>query len=131
MHGPADLLFGWGLGLSSNTINIFFGAEHFKGQFDSDSLYLYLMNVYVFIGLLSYLFFLWTTSRMSNYPNKGLVVMFIFVAGLTFNMWEYFPQNAMLMFLWGTVLGTGYQAGIISLRRHEAQQSLSSGRGLP
>jgi len=36
-----------------------------------------------------------------------LVIMFILVAGLTFNMWEYFPQNAMLMYLWGTVLGTG------------------------
>lgn len=107
MHGPADLLFGWGLGLSSNTINVLFGAEHFKGQFDSDSLYLFLLNGYGLIGLLAYLFFLWATTKSSLHPNKGLVVMFIFVAGLTFNMWEYFPQNAILMFLWGTVLGTG------------------------
>ncbi len=111
VHGPADLLFGWGLGLSSNTINVLFGAEHFKGQFDSDSLYLYLLNGYGLIGLLAYLFFLWTTTRMSVHPNKGLVVMFIFVAGLTFNMWEYFPQNAMLMYLWGMVLGSsGHQS---------------------
>jgi len=110
IHDPIDLLFGWGLGLSSNTINILYGAEHFKGQFDSDSLYLFLLNGYGLIGLLAYLFFLWTTTRMSIHPNKGLVVMFIFVAGLTFNMWEYFPQNAMLMFLWGTVIGTGYQS---------------------
>lgn len=110
IHGPADLLFGWGLGLSSNTINILYGAEHFQGQFDSDSLYLFLLNGYGLVGLLAYVFFLWSTTRMSAHPNKGLVVMFIFVAGLTFNMWEYFPQNAMLMFLWGTVLGTGYQA---------------------
>jgi len=115
VHGPADLLFGWGLGLSSNTINVLFGAEHFKGQFDSDSLYLYLLNGYGLIGLLAYLFFLWTTTRMSIHPNKGLVVMFIFVAGLTFNMWEYFPQNAILMYLWGLVLGTGYQASSSSL----------------
>ena len=114
MHGPTDLLFGWGLGLSSNTINILYGAEHFKGQFDSDSLYLFLLNGYGLIGLLAYLFFLWTTTRMSVHPNKGLVVMFIFVAGLTFNMWEYFPQNAILMFLWGTVLGTGSQAVSLS-----------------
>ncbi|MDD5267062.1 MAG: O-antigen ligase family protein [Methylococcales bacterium] len=110
IHGPADVLFGWGLGLSSNTINILYGAEHFKGQFDSDSLYLFLLNGYGLIGLLAYIFFLWTTTRMSVHPNKELVAMFIFVAGLTFNMWEYFPQNAILMFLWGTVLGTGYQA---------------------
>lgn len=110
MHGPADLLFGWGLGLSSNTINILYGAEHFKGQFDSDSLYLFLLNGYGLVGLLAYVFFLWTTTRMSVHPNKGLVMMFIFVAGLTFNMWEYFPQNAILMLLWGTVLGTVYQS---------------------
>lgn len=110
IHGPVDLLFGWGLGLSSNTINILYGAEHFQGQFDSDSLYLFLLNGYGLVGLLAYLFFLWATIRMSAHPNKGLVVMFIFTAGLTFNMWEYFPQNALLMFLWGTVLGTGFQA---------------------
>jgi hypothetical protein len=110
IHDPMDLLFGWGLGLSSNTINILYGAEHFQGQFDSDSLYLFLLNGYGLVGLLAYVFFLWTTTRMSVHPNKGLVVMFIFVAGLTFNMWEYFPQNAMLMFLWGLVLGTGYQS---------------------
>jgi len=113
IHGPMDLLFGWGLGLSSNTINILFGAEHFQGQFDSDSLYLFLLNGYGLVGLLAYIFFLWTTTRMSVHPNKGLVVMFIFVAGLTFNMWEYFPQNAMLMFLWGMVLGTSYQSGLV------------------
>ena len=118
IHGPADVLFGWGLGLSSNTINILYGAEHFKGQFDSDSLYLFLLNGYGLIGLLAYIFFLWTTTKMSVHPNKGLVVMFIFVAGLTFNMWEYFPQNAILMFLWGTVLGTGYQASSSLLQAH-------------
>ncbi len=110
IHGPADLLFGWGLGLSSNTINLLFGAEYFPGQFDSDSLYLFLLNGYGLIGVLAYLAFLWMTTRMSVHPNKGLVVMFILVAGLTFNMWEYFPQNAMLMFMWGMVLGTGYRS---------------------
>lgn len=110
INGPIDLLFGWGLGLSSNTINVLFGAEHFKGQFDSDSLYLFLLNGYGLIGLLAYLGFLWATTRMSAHPNKGLVIMFIFIAGLTFNMWEYFPQNALLMFLWGSVLGTGFKS---------------------
>ena len=106
IHDPIDLFFGWGLGLSSNTINILFGAEHFPGQFDSDSLYLFLLNGYGLIGLLAYLLLLWMSTRMSVHNHKGLVIMFIFVAGLTFNMWEYFPQNAILMFLWGSVLGT-------------------------
>jgi hypothetical protein len=107
IDGPEDVLFGWGLGLSSNTINVLYGAEYFPGQFDSDSLYLFLLNGYGVIGLLAYVGFLWMTTRVSVHPNKGLVIMFILVAGLTFNMWEYFPQNAMLMYLWGTVLGTG------------------------
>lgn len=111
IHGPADLLFGWGLGLSSNTINILYGAEYFPGQFDSDSLYLFLLNGYGLIGLLAYLGFLWLTVRMSLHPNKALVVVFIFVAGLTFNMWEYFPQNAMLMFMWGMVAGNSRSVG--------------------
>lgn len=118
IHGPEDVLFGWGLGLSSNTINVLYGAEHFPGQFDSDSLYLFLLNGYGLIGLLAYLGFLWMTTRMSIHPNKGLVVMFIFVAGLTFNMWEYFPQNALLMFLWGLVLGTGYHATMKASAKH-------------
>ncbi len=107
IDGPEDVLFGWGLGLSSNTINVLYGAEYFPGQFDSDSLYLFLLNGYGVIGLLAYVGFLWMTTRVSLHPNKGLVIMFILVAGLTFNMWEYFPQNAILMYLWGTVLGTG------------------------
>jgi len=110
IHDPMDLLFGWGLGLSSNTINILFGAEHFPGQFDSDSLYLFLLNGYGLVGVMAYIGFLWITTRVSTHPKKGLVIMFIFVAGLTFNMWEYFPQNAMLMFMWGVVLGTHFKA---------------------
>lgn len=118
IHDPIDLLFGWGLGLSSNTINVLFGDDHFKGQFDSDSLYLFLLNGYGLVGLLAYLVFLWVTTRMSAHPKKGLVVMFIFVAGLTFNMWEYFPQNAILMLLWGIVLGTGHKQRAPMLTAH-------------
>lgn len=118
IQGPVDLLFGWGLGLSSNTINILFGFNHFQGQFNSDGLYLFLLNGFGLIGLLMYLCFLWATTRMSTHPNKGLVVTFIFVAGLTFNMWEYFPQNALLMLLWGSVLGTGYKQSSPALQGH-------------
>jgi hypothetical protein len=128
MHGPADLLFGWGLGLSSNTINILYGAEHFKGQFDSDSLYLFLLNGYGLVGLLAYVFFLWTTIRRSGHPNKGLVVAFIIVAGLTFNLWEYFPQNAMLMFLWGAVLGTEKASSSSPLQANPSASGLYSRR---
>jgi hypothetical protein len=116
IHDPADLLFGWGLGLSSNTINVMFGSEHFPGQFDSDSLYLFLLNGYGLLGLAAYLAFLWLSWRLSNYPRKGLVLTFIFVAGLPFNLWEYFPQNAILMFLWGVILGYSCPASAHNVR---------------
>ncbi len=102
---PLDLLFGWGLGLGSNTINILYGRDFLPGQFDSDSLYLFILNGYGLLGLIGYLCLLWATHRSSRYVDKGLVVTFIFIAGLPFNVWEYFPQNAMLMFIWGLALG--------------------------
>jgi hypothetical protein len=74
------------------------------------------LNGYGLVGLLAYLFFLWITTRLSVHPGKGLVATFILVAGLTFNMWEYFPQNALLMFLWGMVLGARHQPGLTPLR---------------
>ena len=106
INSAVDLLFGWGLGLSSNTINVLFGAEFFPGQFDSDSLYLYLWNGYGLIGLLAYLGAVWSSGALSAHAHRGMIMTFIFVAGLPFNLWEYFPQNAMLMFLWGVVMGT-------------------------
>lgn len=106
VNDSMDLLFGWGLGLGSNTLNVMYGEGHFPGQFDSDSLYLFLLNGYGLLGLLAYLAFLWISLRVSGYPDRRMAMTFIFVAGLPFNLWEYFPQNAMLMFLWGLVLGT-------------------------
>lgn len=112
----ADLLFGWGLGLGSNTLNVMFGEGHFPGQFDSDSLYLFLLNGYGLIGLLAYLAFVWLSVALSGFRARKLAMIFIFVAGLPFNLWEYFPQNAMLMFLWGLVLGTRQGVPIDTVR---------------
>ena len=109
IDGPFDLLFGWGLGLGSNTITVMFGSDHFSGQFISDSLYLFLMNGYGMVGLIAYLVLLWMSSKLSMHRNKFVVMTFIFVAGLPFNLWEYFPQNAILMFLWGLVMGTTHK----------------------
>jgi len=106
INGPSDLLFGWGLGLGSNTITVMFGADHFPGQFISDSLYLFLLNGYGLIGVMAYLSLLWMSSQLSGHRSKVVVTTFIFVAGIPFNLWEYFPQNAILMFLWGLVAGT-------------------------
>jgi hypothetical protein len=83
-----------------------FGADHFPGQFISDSLYLFLLNGYGLVGVMAYLSLLWMSSQLSGHRSKVVVTTFIFVAGIPFNLWEYFPQNAILMFLWGLVAGT-------------------------
>ncbi len=129
IDGPVSLLFGWGLGLGSNTINVVFGSDHFPGQFDSDSLYLFLLNGFGLLGLIAYLVFMGFTWRVSGFPHKGLAMAFIFVAGLPFNLWEYFPQNAMLMFLWGLVMGT--PIAVSSLRPnvfHPDRSQVSGGK---
>jgi hypothetical protein len=113
INEPSDLLFGWGLGLGSNTITVMFGSDHFPGQFISDSLYLFLLNGYGLIGLMAYLSLLWMSAQLSGHRSKWVVVTFIFMAGIPFNLWEYFPQNAMLMFLWGLVMGTSHQAIVL------------------
>jgi hypothetical protein len=102
----ADFLIGWGLGLGSNTITTLFGQKAFPGQFCSDSLYLFLLNGYGMIGLVSYAGLLFGTWKVSGHSKKLLVLCFITLSGATFNMWEYFPQNALLMFLWGYTAGT-------------------------
>ena len=71
LHEPMDMLFGWGLGLSSNTINVLFGAEHFQGQFDSDSLYLFLISGYGLVGLLAYVFCYGLRHGCLPTPERG------------------------------------------------------------
>jgi hypothetical protein len=107
IHNVSDLLFGWGLGLGSNTVNLLFGKNHFPGQFDSDSLYLFLLNSYGLVGLAFYLLILFVLARERAHPTANLCVLFLLFAGLPFNIWEYFPANAILAFsaglLWPSV----------------------------
>ncbi|MEK7322529.1 MAG: O-antigen ligase domain-containing protein [Pseudomonadota bacterium] len=100
-----NLLFGWGLGLGSNTVTVLFGNDAFTGQFTSDSLYMYLLNGFGLIGLLAYLIALGWVWRRSHHPDKTLFILFLLLAGVPFNAWEMFPQNALLMLLLGYVVG--------------------------
>lgn len=105
-----DLLFGWGLGLGSNTVTVLFGNDAFSGQFTSDSLYMYLFNGFGLIGLLAYLIALAWVWRRSLHPDKTLFMLFLLLAGVPFNAWEMFPQNALLMLLLGYVIGYPHHA---------------------
>jgi hypothetical protein len=99
----ADLLFGWGLGLGSSSVFTLFGEDAFPGQFVSDGLYLFLLSSFGVIGLVFYLSILLGAWGCSKHAYRGLFFSFLLLAGLPFNAFEYFPQNALLMFLWGYV----------------------------
>lgn len=103
IDGVADLLFGWGLGLGSSSVFTLFGEDAFPGQFVSDGLYLFLLSGFGVIGLIFYLSLVFGSWAYSKHACRGLFFSFLLLAGLPFNAFEYFPQNALLMFLWGYV----------------------------
>lgn len=109
-----DLLFGWGLGLGSNTVTVLFGNDAFTGQFTSDSLYMYLLNGFGLIGLLAYLLGLGWVWQQSHHPDRTLFILFLLLAGMPFNAWEMFPQNVLLMLLLGYIIGYPRPAPVVT-----------------
>jgi len=100
-----DLAFGWGLGLGSNTVTVLYGKDAFPGQFIADGLYMFLLSGYGLVGVLAYLGLVAYSWARSRHPDRMLLFSYVLLAGVAFNAWEVFPQNALLMFLWGWVLG--------------------------
>lgn len=100
-----DLAFGWGLGLGSNTVTMLYGKDAFPGQFIADGLYMFLLSGYGLVGVLAYLGLVIYSWARSKHPDRMLLFSYVLLAGVAFNAWEVFPQNALLMFLWGWVLG--------------------------
>ena len=100
-----DLAFGWGLGLGSNTVTMLYGKDAFPGQFIADGLYMFLLSGYGLVGVLAYLGLVIYSWARSRHPDRLLLFSYVLLAGVAFNAWEVFPQNALLMFLWGWVLG--------------------------
>lgn len=103
IQSAPDLLFGWGLGLGSSTVFTLFGADAFPGQFVPDSLYVFLLSSFGIIGLVFYLAVVFATACRSAHRHRALFFGFLLAAGSSFNPFEYFPQNALLLFLWGYV----------------------------
>lgn len=100
-----DLAFGWGLGLGSNTVTVLYGKDAFPGQFIADGLYMFLLSGYGLLGVLAYLALVAYCWARAAHPDRLLLFSYVLLAGVAFNAWEVFPQNALLMFLWGWVLG--------------------------
>lgn len=110
LDGPADLVFGWGLGLGSNTVNTVFGYGRFEGQFVADSQYVFLLSGFGVLGI-AVLFGL--LALLVVHGRRGPSVTYaVFVAlfCVPFLAFELFPANVLLMLAWGGLLGE---------RRHE------------
>lgn len=107
VNSTSDFLFGWGLGLGSNTITNLFGYGYFPGQFTSDSTLIFIFSSFGIVGLLFYLFSLiYTYIRFKN-KFTLLFILFVFFYSNVFIIWEVYPVNVIFMLLWGWILGQG------------------------
>lgn len=107
VEGPVDLLFGWGLGLGSNTVSALFGYDRFPGQFIADSHYVFVLGSFGLVGLLLYLATLVPVALRGPQPVAVAFVAYVLLFGVPFLPFELFPANVLLFLLWGTLLGIG------------------------
>ncbi len=105
IDGPMDLLFGWGLGLGSNTVNTLFGYDYFPRQFVADSHYVFLLNGYGLIGVIVFLALL--ALPLMRAPRPAAIVFVAYVALLSAPLlpFEVFPTNVLIMLAWGGLMG--------------------------
>lgn len=104
VHSSFDVLFGWGLGYGSNAVNTFFGYAHFKGQFISDSLYIYLFSSFGLVGISFYLFVIFITHKKIKNKKEDIFTYFILFISLPFIALSLFPSNVIIFYIWGYIL---------------------------
>ena len=105
VNSVSDLVLGWGLGLGSNGLAAAFGINAFQGQFISDNQYLSILSGFGLIGLLIYICMLSYTLFFDCSRRKTLFILFVGFLGLPLNILENFPNNLILLFIWGWLLG--------------------------
>lgn len=125
LNDLGDLLFGWGLGLTSNTLSTLVGYGRFEGQIIADSQYLSIFGGYGLLGLLAYLVLLALLWRSGATRFGWIVALFVALAGVPFNVLEVYPANVVLLLLWGFALGA---SGAIPGRATASARSVQPGR---
>ena len=110
---PADLLVGCGLGLHSTSVTVMFGPDRFAGQVGNvHSAFLEILGGFGVVGLLLYLYSLVASARAGPSPETGIFLLTVALLGVPYSVWGMFPGNALLLFLWGSLLGVGAAAGL-------------------
>jgi hypothetical protein len=104
-----DYIFGIGLGLSTNTVVALYGKGGIEGQIgNAHNTFIAIFGNFGFVGLLIYFTAMMMTFR---YGVRSYTLIFLFVVialGIPYSIWEFFPTNSLLMFLWGCILGLGH-----------------------
>lgn len=102
-----DLIFGWGVGLGSNSLTTIFGANFYEGQFVSDSTYILLLAHFGISGIFLFFLFLFYPFKILSRVNSRdwlLIVTYIILAGSSISVFEIFPVNVLLFMLVGYVI---------------------------
>jgi len=105
---PADLVFGSGVGLYTTSLVVAFGGDRFPGQVGNvHSVYLEIVGGFGIFGLLAYLYAFLISFRKGSQPETGFFLFIVGLLGIPHSLWGYFPADALLLFLWGHLLGSG------------------------
>ena len=105
LQTPVDLLFGWGLGLGSNTVNTLFGYNHFEGQFIADSHFVFVVSSFGLVGVVIFLTLLAMTLTSAPRRSAAVFVVYVMLVSIPFLPFELFPSNVLIMLAWGGLLG--------------------------
>lgn len=97
IQSPFDLLFGWGVGLGSNTVVNTFGTDSIPGIYISDSFYVFLLGSFGQIGLLFYLvlMFLLAWRFRADWRVPGTIAIILMI-GVPLIVWEDYPTNLLV-----------------------------------
>lgn len=105
VQSPGDLLFGWGLGLGSNTLSNVFGYYRFEGQFIADSHYVFVLGSFGLVGLALFLLALVPVALKGPQPVSLMFVVFVLLLCAPLLPFELFPVAPLLFLMWGGLLG--------------------------
>jgi len=104
INGIVDLVFGWGLGLTSNTLSTLVGFNVYNGQVICDSLFVSILGGYGLLGIIFYVIaILWTIMHTKSI-KVFVFILFQLLLATVFVIFEVFPVNVLLFFLWGILL---------------------------
>lgn len=105
-QSTADAVLGYGLGLATNTVVTLFGEGAFADQFGNPhSAFFQILSGFGAVGLVVYVaLILVSAARMQ--PRFGWeFAAIVGLISIPYSIWEFFPTNVLLFFVWGSLLG--------------------------